>query len=137
MAVCVLLLVCFIAGLVIRTRAGVRLNAQLERLILRRAPGFTFVKNIARGLAGLESGSDLSVALARIEDAWRPTASNLCDARQRRDCPPIRRLHTKAFCSFSATTSPPTAWEPSISNNCRAASRMVRRVFMGFLLDRM
>jgi uncharacterized membrane protein len=39
-------------------------------MILRRVPGFTFVKNIAHGLAGLESGSELSVALARIEDAW-------------------------------------------------------------------
>jgi uncharacterized membrane protein len=73
MAVCALLLVCFIAGLMIRTRAGARLNARLEGLILRRVPGFTFVKNIARGLAGLESGSDLSVALARIEDAWVPS----------------------------------------------------------------
>ena len=36
----------------------------------RRKPGFTFVKTIAQGLAGLQSGSELSVALARIEDAW-------------------------------------------------------------------
>ena len=28
------------------------------------------MKNIVQGLAGLESGSELSVALARIEDAW-------------------------------------------------------------------
>jgi uncharacterized membrane protein len=69
-AVCSLLLVCFIAGLAIRTRAGARVNAQLEQVILRRVPGFTFVKHIGGGLAGLESGSDLSVALARIEDAW-------------------------------------------------------------------
>ena len=69
-AVCSILLVCFIAGLAIRTRAGARVNTQLEQVILRRVPGFIFVKNIARGLAGLESGSALSVALARIEDAW-------------------------------------------------------------------
>jgi uncharacterized membrane protein len=69
-AVCALLFVCFMAGLVIRTRAGARVNAQLEQMILRRVPGFTFVKSIAHGLAGLEAGSELSVALARIEDAW-------------------------------------------------------------------
>jgi uncharacterized membrane protein len=69
-AACSLLFVCFIAGLAIRTRAGARLNAQLEQVILRRVPGFTFFKDIAHGLAGLESGSELSVALARIEDAW-------------------------------------------------------------------
>jgi uncharacterized membrane protein len=69
-AVCSLLFVCFMAGLAIRTRAGARLNAQLERMILQRMPGFTFVKTIARGLAGLEAGAELSVALARIEEAW-------------------------------------------------------------------
>jgi uncharacterized membrane protein len=69
-AVCALLLVCFIAGLAIRTRAGTRLNRQLEQVILQRVPGFMFVKTIARGLAGLESESSLAVALARIEDAW-------------------------------------------------------------------
>jgi len=69
-AVCSLLFVCFVAGLAIRTRAGARVNAQLERMVLQRMPGFTFVKTIAQGLAGLESGSELSVALARIEDAW-------------------------------------------------------------------
>jgi uncharacterized membrane protein len=69
-AVCALLFVCFMAGLAIRTRTGAHVNAQLEQVILRRVPGFTFVKNIAQGLAGLESGSELSVALARIEDAW-------------------------------------------------------------------
>ena len=58
------------AGLAIRTRTGGRLNAQLEQVILRRVPGFTFVKTIAQGLTGLESGSERSVALARIEDAW-------------------------------------------------------------------
>jgi uncharacterized membrane protein len=67
---CALLLVCFLAGLAIRTRPGARLSAQLEQVLLRRVPGFTFVKHVAHGLAGLESGSELSVALARIEDAW-------------------------------------------------------------------
>jgi uncharacterized membrane protein len=69
-AVCALLFVCFIAGLAIRTRAGTRLNTQLEQVILQRVPGFMFVKTIARRLAGLESESALAVALARIEDAW-------------------------------------------------------------------
>ena len=72
-AVGALLCVCFVAGLAIRTRTGARLNAQLEQMILQRVPGFTFVKNIAQGLVGLASGSELSVALARIEDAWVPS----------------------------------------------------------------
>jgi uncharacterized membrane protein len=35
-----------------------------------RTPGFTFVKNIVQEAAGLESGSELSVALAQMEDTW-------------------------------------------------------------------
>ena len=68
------------AGLAIRTRTGGRLNAQLEQVILRRVPGFTFVKTIAQGLTGLESGFERSVALARIEDAYgiRPEYSYPC-----------------------------------------------------------
>jgi hypothetical protein len=55
-AACALLLVCFLAGLVIRARAGASVNARLEQLILRRMPGFTFVKTIARRAGGVGSG---------------------------------------------------------------------------------
>jgi hypothetical protein len=68
-----MLCVCFAAGLAMRTRTGALLNAQLEQMILRRVPGFTFVKNIAQGLVRLASGAALCVALARIEDAWVPS----------------------------------------------------------------
>lgn len=62
--------ICFVVGLLIRTRPGRALGERLEYLVLSRVPGFTLVKSAARGLAGVEAGSDVSVALARIEDAW-------------------------------------------------------------------
>ncbi len=70
LAVVSILLVCFLAGLAARTSPGAKLNAWLERAILRRVPGFGLIKRVTREMVNMESQSDLSVALARIEDAW-------------------------------------------------------------------
>ncbi len=70
LAVTAVVALCFAAGLLVRTDAGRALGDRLERAVLRRVPGFTLVKSITRGIVGLESGSEVSVALARIEDAW-------------------------------------------------------------------
>ena len=67
-----LLAVCFGAGLVARTRAGTRVNEQLEGLILKRIPGFALLKSAAEGVVGLESGSGVTAALAYIEECWVP-----------------------------------------------------------------
>jgi uncharacterized membrane protein len=64
------IVLCFVAGLVARTMVGRTLGDQLEQLILRRVPGYTFLKAIGRGFAGIEGEHGVSVALARIEDAW-------------------------------------------------------------------
>jgi len=70
LAVVSILLVCFLAGLAARTSPGAKLNAWLERAILRRIPGFGLIKTVTKEMANIEYQSDLSVALARIEDAW-------------------------------------------------------------------
>jgi len=70
LAILVLLLICFAAGLFVKTRLGRSLGDQLERTAARRIPGFSLVKVATRGMMGLESSAELSVALARIEDAW-------------------------------------------------------------------
>ena len=70
LAVTAVVALCFGAGLFVRTDAGRTLGDRLERAVLGRVPGFTLVKSITRGLVGLESGSEVSVALASIEDAW-------------------------------------------------------------------
>lgn len=71
-AATLLVVTCFVAGMAARTAMGRHVNERFERLILRRVPGFTFVKSAAQGLVGLETGSDVQSALARIEDAWVP-----------------------------------------------------------------
>jgi uncharacterized membrane protein len=70
LAVLLILAVCFLAGLAARTSPGAKLNAWLERAILRRVPGFGLVKRVTKEMANIENQSDFCVALARIEDAW-------------------------------------------------------------------
>jgi uncharacterized membrane protein len=70
LAVTAVIGLCFAVGLFVRTRAGSALGDRLEHAVLGRVPGFALVKSITRGMVGLESGSEVSVALARIEDAW-------------------------------------------------------------------
>jgi uncharacterized membrane protein len=69
-AVLGIVLVCFAAGLFVRTRLARAMSGPLERVVLRRMPWYTFFKTVTGSLAGLETGSEIKVALARIEDAW-------------------------------------------------------------------
>jgi len=63
-AVGLALLLCFAAGLAVRTAIGARTNAWLERVVLERIPGYTMVKNLTRRF---EPGEGNSVALARLQ----------------------------------------------------------------------
>ncbi|MBI2825380.1 MAG: DUF502 domain-containing protein [Planctomycetia bacterium] len=71
LALAVLVAVCFLAGLVVATRPGRAVSGRLEHLILKRVPGFTLIKGIARAVVGLESDdAELAVAMIRFDDAW-------------------------------------------------------------------
>lgn len=70
LAVAAVVALCFALGLFVGTRAGRAVSDRLERLVLQRVPGFTLVKSVTRGLAGLETGAGLSAALARFDDGW-------------------------------------------------------------------
>jgi len=72
MAAAAVVLACFAAGVVARTRAGAITSLRLERAVLGRVPGYMLLKRAAEGLVGLESASDVRSALARIEEAWVP-----------------------------------------------------------------
>lgn len=62
-AVALALLLCFVAGLVVRTALGGRVVARLERVVLDRIPGYTLVKNLTRRFAPDAQGS---VAFAKL-----------------------------------------------------------------------
>lgn len=60
----------FAVGLIAQTAIAKSLKGVVEKLILSKVPGYTLFKAAAEGVAGMESGSNLKVALARIDDAW-------------------------------------------------------------------
>ena len=72
-AVCLLILICFAVGLLIRTRPGKCLGEWLEHHFLGRIPGFSIVHSMIRQLAGAEDEQSFQPALAEIEEALVPT----------------------------------------------------------------
>lgn len=72
LALAVLLLACFIAGLFSRTDAARRFIAWLESSILSNLPGYSMVSALAHDVAGeTHPGTAMQPVLARIEDAWQ------------------------------------------------------------------
>jgi uncharacterized membrane protein len=69
-AIALLAVLCFAAGLFAGTRVGASLGARIERLILRRIPGFTLIKSMGQGLVGEHDASEVRAALAWIEESW-------------------------------------------------------------------
>ena len=65
-----LLVICFIAGLLARTRMASRFLHWLEDNILGLVPGYRVLKNMGEHISGLEA-QDLKVVLARVDDGWQ------------------------------------------------------------------
>jgi len=68
-AIVLLLLVAFLAGVLARTNLGRGLVRALENLILKKIPGYTLLKGMADGPLTAE-GSEVKVIMANIDDAW-------------------------------------------------------------------
>jgi uncharacterized membrane protein len=72
-AVAILLVVTLGAGLVAQTRTGEAINRTLERMILRKMPGYTLLKSMdtgTDGANGVGGHAGVSVALAGLNGAW-------------------------------------------------------------------
>jgi uncharacterized membrane protein len=70
-AVLVLIVVSFVAGLAARTRPGSRLSRWFEHSMLGGLPKYQMVKSMAEGLAQIENGQGLKPALVSVEDGWQ------------------------------------------------------------------
>ncbi len=70
-AILLLVILCLVAGLVARTRTGKRSTKWLEDVILGNFPGYQMVKSMTQSLISVDESRDVTVALARIEDAWQ------------------------------------------------------------------
>jgi uncharacterized membrane protein len=72
LALLIVLGVCFVAGVLVRTGPGRKVKDMLDRRLLERIPGYTMVRGLAGRLTGQETGSAFAPALVDIEEALVP-----------------------------------------------------------------
>jgi len=66
------LVVCFLIGVVIRTRAGQAIKERIEKSLLERIPGYALFRSLTQQLAGSREEQVWKPALAEIEEALVP-----------------------------------------------------------------
>lgn len=71
-AVVVLILTCFLVGLLVRTAFGRRAKEVVEDRVLEKVPGYTTLRGIANQIGDLEENHGFKPALVEIEDALAP-----------------------------------------------------------------
>ena len=71
-ALVIVVVACFIAGLVVRTGPGLRAKSVLDRYLLERSPGYTLLRGLAGRITGHEEGATFAACLVEIEDALVP-----------------------------------------------------------------
>ena len=71
-AIILLIVVCFVVGLVVRTRPGLRAKNAFEQAVLEKLPGYTFFRGLAKRLTGRSEEHSLQPALVEIEEALVP-----------------------------------------------------------------
>ena len=67
-----LLLICFVVGLITRTRSGQRAVHWITENILRRIPGFALIRGVTRQFTGDKAEDLFQPALVEIEEALVP-----------------------------------------------------------------
>ena len=83
LAVIAIVVVCFVAGLLSKSRLASRLVESLESGFLQSIPGYTVIKGLTGGLAGDDEENQLTPVLARFDDAWQVAfrVEHLADGR--------------------------------------------------------
>ena len=71
-AVVIVLAVCLMAGLIVRTTAGLRAKNAFERSVLEKIPGYALVRGLAERVSGDEGEGAFQPALVEVEDALSP-----------------------------------------------------------------
>jgi uncharacterized membrane protein len=69
-AILILLLICFAAGLVAKTKAAQNSVSWIEDSILGLVPGYKFIKSMGKTVTGLEE-QEMNIVLARVDDGWQ------------------------------------------------------------------
>jgi len=71
-AIVIALVVCLVAGLVVRTGLGLRAKNALERSVLERIPGYGLVRGLTERMSGEGNDGAFQPALVELEDALSP-----------------------------------------------------------------
>jgi uncharacterized membrane protein len=71
-AVLIVLVICFVAGIIVRTGPGLRAKNAFERSVLERIPGYALVRGLTRRVSGDEGEGTFRPALVEIEEALAP-----------------------------------------------------------------
>jgi uncharacterized membrane protein len=71
-AIALLVLACFLLGLLARTAPGHRLVEAFERHVLERIPGYSLLRGITRRVSGLGDDAMFQPVLVEIEEALTP-----------------------------------------------------------------
>ena len=71
LAVVLVVVVCFAAGLAARTSLARKLVIALEGTVLSRVPGYELVKSFSLGLLGVEEQQMFPPVLVRFDEAWQ------------------------------------------------------------------
>jgi len=71
-AALIVLAVCFLAGIVVRTGAGLRAKNAFERMVLEKIPGYALVRGLADRVSGESREGAFRPALVEVEDALAP-----------------------------------------------------------------
>jgi len=71
-AAVLLIVVCFVVGLVVRTGPGLRVKTAFERALLEKLPGYTFLRGLAKRLTGRSEEQTLAPALVELDEGLVP-----------------------------------------------------------------
>jgi uncharacterized membrane protein len=71
-AALVIIIVCFVAGLIVRTGPGLRAKNAFEGAVLERLPGYTLLRGLAGRFTGQGDEPTFAPALVEIEEALVP-----------------------------------------------------------------
>ena len=71
-AIILLVGVCFLVGLIVRTGPGLRAKNACERAVLERLPGYTFLRGLAKRLAGQSEGRRCNLPWSSSRTPWSP-----------------------------------------------------------------
>ena len=71
MAIVLIAILCFLAGLFARTRLAQQIVAELESSVLSKVPAYEYLKQAGASVMGLGEMADHPVVLAQLGGAWR------------------------------------------------------------------